>query len=565
MNELGNRFLDREEILYAEKADSAAANAGFKRIEIQVHIKSQRVDFVRVHFTRNARADSVDIQVGSRSGTFSRIIEDMPASEYLFQLVSFDKYGNRSLPYEVSGKAVGDNFLNMLVNRSLSSVDISGTHMTIGWGGAPSYALWSEVIYTNTSGQTVTVIVPADETGTEITDFGGGLPEYTTLFLPDENSIDTLRVDASNLIIFREQGILAANGIVSPADALDNVRKLVYPLHTPSFMDLYYFPNLDSLDLTGYGLKNVMPSLLYNRNSVQTMCGGGSWQPFMRRVEKPADMRIANLDILQNLLESGQLKWLRYIPGTMELDQLLEPYVASGTVKLVQDDDPVFFPNEVYIEPQFFVKGQVVDNNWEMENYYSGDYLPRPGYSDIGKFNPGSETVNGDPVNLHLEQLIQSDGKNIYKCIIRKQSASFAMNLPKEYMYDSQRYGYLKFKMFCGSSAETMSASNYGEFLQPWIRPMNYMWNFGGNSAYGQQNWDVSFSSDRINAAQIRTEWKEYTVDMSPNNWWANDNTSNRRNRCIVFNIGHEASSFAYDGNNQVILYIADIRLSKTP
>jgi hypothetical protein len=359
-----------------------------------------------------------------------------------------------------------------------------------------------------------------------------------------------------------ETTVLRANGItVFTSAAVQSVRKLVYPLHTSTFMDLFYFPNVDSLDLTGYGLKNVIPTLVYNRNSVQTMCGGGSWQPFMRRVEKPADLNIASLATLQDLLESGQLKWVRYIPGTMELDELFEPYVASGIVKLVQDNDPIF-PSTVFIDPQFFVKGQPVDNNWSMNNYYSGDFLPRSGYSDIGKFEPANEIVNGDRIDLHLEQLIQNDGKNIYKCVIRMRSASFAMNLPKEYIYDSQRYRYLKFKMFCGSTVETMSGSN-SDYLQPWIRPMNYMWNFGANSIYGQQNWDVSFTNDKITNAEIRNSWKEYTVDMSSNNWWANNNTSDRRNRCIVFNIGHEPSSFTYDANNEVVLYIADIRLTK--
>jgi hypothetical protein len=90
------------------------------------------------------------------------------------------------------------------------------------------------------------------------------------------------------------------------------------------------------------------------------------------------------------------------------------------------------------------------------------------------------------------------------------------------------------------------------------------MWNFGANSIYGQQNWDVSFTNDKITAAQVRNTWKEYTVDMNSNNWWDDNGASNRRNRCIVFNIGHEPSAFTYDENNQVVLYVADIRLIKT-
>ncbi len=322
---------------------------------------------------------------------------------------------------------------------------------------------------------------------------------------------------------------------------------------------MFYFPNLESLDLTGANLTNVLPTLDYNRNGVKTRSGGGGWQPFMLRVEKPADIRISSIASLQDILESGQLKHIRYIPKSMGLDNLLASYVESGVVELVKDDDPLY-PETVFVEPQFFVKGQIVDNNWEMYNFYSGSFLPRSGFTDIGKFDPKNETVNGEPVDLHLEQLLQSDGSNIYKCIIRMRSGSFAMALPKEYRYDNQRYKKLRFKMFCGTSAAVMAGSN-NVFLQPWIRPMNYMWNFGNNSIYGQQNWDVSQSqSNWIQPNQIQNEWREYVIDMTPND--GGDN-SNRRNRVIVFNIGHEPSSFTYNANNQVVIYVADIRFTK--
>jgi hypothetical protein len=283
----------------------------------------------------------------------------------------------------------------------------------------------------------------------------------------------------------------------------------------------------------------------------------------MTRVDKPADIKIGGLPLLLSLLTSGQITKVRYIPNSLGLEDnaeiagALAEFVTSGVIELVQPNDPIF-PNEVFIEPQFFIKGQPVDNNWEMTNFYSGDYFPRGGLTDCGKFNSDNETVNGDPVNLQLNQLIQSDGKNIYKCVIKMRSASFCMNLPKEYRYDNQLYKRLRFKMFCGTASADMAGNN-AAFLQPWIRPMNYMWNFGNNSVYGQQNWDVTCTS--ISPADIRNKWTEYTIDMT-----ANDGapTSNRRNRAIVFNIGHEPSpAFTYEAAKEVVLYVADIRFTK--
>jgi hypothetical protein len=88
---------------------------------------------------------------------------------------------------------------------------------------------------------------------------------------------------------------------------------------------------------------------------------------------------------------------------------------------------------------------------------------------------------------------------------------------------------------------------------------MNYMWNFGNNSIYGQENWDVSFTS--MSTADIRNKWTDYEVSMTANDGGP---TSNRRNRAIVFNIGHEPSAaFTYEAAKEVVLYIADIRFTK--
>jgi hypothetical protein len=251
----------------------------------------------------------------------------------------------------------------------------------------------------------------------------------------------------------------------------------------------------------------------------------------------------------------------------MGLDEIFAPFVDSGVVELVDDDDPLF-ADPVYMDPQFYVNGLVETADYRMDNFYSGDFLPRQYYSDIGKFNPLSEVVNSELINLRLNQLTpsQQDGKNIYKCVVLRRSASFIMALPKEYMFDSRQYRYLKFKMFCGTAREDMTGQN-APFLTPVIRSMNRLLNYMNNSIYGQRNWDVTLNP--IPVDDIRNNWVEYTVDMHANNWWGDDinTTTNgdglRRNRVIIFNIGREPSTFVYDENKEVVLYVADIRFCK--
>lgn len=570
------------EIVYPARFDTIAGRVGFERVEIDL-MKAGRIPSSQMKLGKASKTiveyDRERLVIDSVC-SWVNVTGLTQAKLYRFNIYTEDDFGNASVPQEIA--LIPFTKLDRdLVGIASPRLSVSPTALVAEWPNGLNSVVMEyhglSLKYTDNDGK----LNQETTSGTRF--FCSNLTpgenaviniDYKVLPIQSDGTriLDTVIVSkdlvvnmpvSSTAFSPAETVILQGNGITNYTfDAVKSIQKLTLPLHTTTFQDLFYFPSLESLDLTGEGLPNVLPILNYDRNTVQTRCGGGAWQPFMIRVDKPADMSIGSIASLTDILSSGQLKHIRYIPNSMGLDGIFGPYIESGVVELVQDSDPIY-PDAVFIEPQFFVNGQVVDNNWQMDAYYSGDFLPRDGFKDIGKFDATNQTINGDPVDLHLDQLLQSDGENIYKCVIRMRSASFAMCLPREYMYDSQRYKTLRFKMFCGSSVETMSGSN-AEFLQPWIRPMNYMWNFGNNSIYGQENWDVSFSNNRISNAQIRTEWKEYTVDMSSNNYWNNNNTSNRRNRVIVFNIGHEpANAFSYDADNQVVLYVADIRFTK--
>lgn len=569
------------ETVYPGRFDTIVGFVGYERVELNL-MKAGRIPASEIKLGKSSKTI---VEYGNETIVFDSVcswvnITGLTESKlYRFRVYTMDDYGNKSVPQEIA--LIPFTELDRdLVGVASPKLLVSPSTIILEWpNGLSSIVMDYKSLsyeYTDKNG----VVQKGSTTGTRFLCTNLEPDSHVTInmnykvipILGDGSKIlDTVIVSKPIEVIMptletpfspAEAISLRANGINTfTSAATQNIKKLVLPLHTGTFQDLFYFPALESLDLTGEGLKNVLPTIIYNKNTVITECGGGSWQPFMIRVDKPADIKIVGLQALTDLLESGQLKNVRYIPNSMGLDEIFKPYIASGVVKLVEDDDPLY-PAEVFLDPQCWINGHIQDNNWEMINYYSGSFLPRTGYRDISKFDATNETVNGDPVDLQLGQLIQNDGSNIYKCVIKMRSGSFCMALPKEYMYDSKRYRYLKFKMFCGSSEQTMEGSN-GEFLQPWIRPMNHLWAFGNNSIYGQESWDVSFSNNKIAKEDIRKKWKEYTVDMSPNNYWNNNNTSNRRNRLIVFNIGHEPSSFTYNASEQVVLYFADIRFSK--
>ncbi|MDR0698912.1 MAG: discoidin domain-containing protein [Tannerella sp.] len=192
MNELSDRFLGKGETTYAVMPDSVAVGAGKERVKFEVYIKTNRVKTIRIYW--NNRTDSTDIETDNTDGVFSQIIENLREQSYLFNVVNIDSYGNKSLPYEISGRALGEKYESAMVNRRLISIyaDKSGGKV-LEWGSVDESldVKYSEVSYTNVDGRETVRTVPLSEAITVIPDIkSGSLPKYRTIYIPDEMAID---------------------------------------------------------------------------------------------------------------------------------------------------------------------------------------------------------------------------------------------------------------------------------------------------------------------------------------------------------------------------------------
>ncbi len=189
MNDLHQEYLDEGEYIYAAKVDSVASKAGKKRIKLEMFILSQRIEVVRI-FWGNYR-DSIDVEIGQQTGSVEKLIQNLEEKAYIFQLVSIDKYGNKSLPFEVTGNVYGEQFQSSIFNRGIASKTILvDGKMTITWSTAQDKAIRCELEYVNLSGEQVVRKVPVTEMTTVLADLASGL-RYRTLFLPEAAAIDT--------------------------------------------------------------------------------------------------------------------------------------------------------------------------------------------------------------------------------------------------------------------------------------------------------------------------------------------------------------------------------------
>jgi hypothetical protein len=183
-------YLERGEKIYAARVDSVSPHSGYNRVVMEVFIYTQRIDHIRFYW--NTRSDSADFNIGNKAGSFNFIIENLPERDYLFEVVSFDKFGNKSFPFEVSIKTYGENYRSGLWSKPIRSVLLQDDGFYITWGIAPENSLYSELIYADSEGHEHILSIPNDETVTAMEP--QTILRFRTLIQPPE-VIDTFYLD----------------------------------------------------------------------------------------------------------------------------------------------------------------------------------------------------------------------------------------------------------------------------------------------------------------------------------------------------------------------------------
>lgn len=516
------------EIVYPAKYDTIIGHIGFERVEIDLikagRIPSSKIKLGKAKVTRIEYDDQI-ITIDSLV-SWVNITGLTQSKLYRFKIYTIDEYENESVPLEI---ALIPFTRNDLANYAVTPprVIASPSAAVIDWPNGISSVLMKyyglKFQYADKNGQ-----VQSGERGADSRFFIGNVeagepvainmeykiipivnraPILDTVFF--KNVLNVNMPTGSSVFPPTERNILEANGVTTfTADGVSNITELVYPVHANSLQDIFYFPNLKTLDLTGGNLF-TLPELRYDRNGVQDVVGGGVFAPFMRKAGN-----VSGGNTLKDFLEAGLLTKVYYRPHTMGLDDILMPFVESGVVELIEG------PDEVLVDNQFHLDGIVQDGNWALDVIY-----------------PAPDAPAG-------EGLV-----NIYKLIPRKTSASFVLALPKEYQLNADEYKYLKMMVYMPPKSQLTGI--YEPFQRLWPRMMNRMWSFGDNSNFGQEYWEKApFSMPDASLGN----WTEVTIDMS--------GAVGRHTRVFVINIGGEPW-IDYNPPADIVYYFANIRFTK--
>ena len=190
MDDNYKEFIKEGEITYAKAADSAAVRAGRNRVEIALTGLDPRVSKIKVYW--NNKTKSQEASVTTSSGKLNVIIPALEEGAYSFDIYTFDKAGNSSIPKTVIGNVYGDNYSNTLRERGIQYTNVIRGVGTIQWLASSAGVISTEVAYVDSNGVSKLIYTPANVNVTTLAAFKEGRNvTYRTLFLPEPGAIDT--------------------------------------------------------------------------------------------------------------------------------------------------------------------------------------------------------------------------------------------------------------------------------------------------------------------------------------------------------------------------------------
>jgi hypothetical protein len=524
------------EVVYPAKYDTIVSKVGFERVEIDL-MKVGRIPSSQISMGKSKKTiieyDSEKIVIDSLV-SWVNVTNLKQSKLYRIRVYTIDEFDNKSVPQVIAVIPYTQADVDNLVVSS-PRVLTSPSAAVLDWPTSLTNILLNykslEYQYTDKNGTKIT----GKQTNNPrifAANLNAGQPFNLLLkynVVPKVNGVpilDSVELNTplainmptgSSTFNPAEREILEANGITTfTADAVASYKKLTYPVHTNTLQDLFYFANVEELDLTGGNLFQLK-TLDYNRNGVVKTIGGGSYLPFIRKVSPITD---ANAQTMVDLLRLGIIKKIKYIPNSLGIDHLLKPFENSGVIEYVTT------PNESLIPMNFFLDGKIQDaTDWALE-------LQIPATSP-----PAA------PAGITLQ--------NVFKATMRGKNGTFVFVIPKEYRFNIPEYRYLKFKVYM--PAKSVISGTYEPYQRLWPRIMNYLWAFSSESTFGQEGSSFNANDYRIPDNQLQ-QWTDVTVDLQ--------SRVNTHNRVIAINIGGEPS-LTFAPTVDMVYYFANFRFSK--
>ncbi|MCU7693661.1 DUF4998 domain-containing protein [Haoranjiania flava] len=253
------QFIESGQLKYAGKADSVQVLSGRNRMMLTWRASADpKVNRAVIYW--NNRADSVEIQINPEEKFISVPFNDMAEGKYVFEIITYDNVGNRSLKVEKVGKVYGDKYQASLLPRPIESTVFLTDTLQVKWGSAPDTSIVrTELIYKDARNVEHTIHITRQETVSFLMNFTGGTLQYRTLYLPDRLAIDTFytpfesrRIKGAPIELSKQGWTATASsydiaGNRPPSNAIDDKPSTIWVNQTKD--PAYVYPHTITVDM----------------------------------------------------------------------------------------------------------------------------------------------------------------------------------------------------------------------------------------------------------------------------------------------------------------------------
>lgn len=310
------QFAPEGELRYPGKANNAIYFAGKERLQIQFTLSPDpNVNKAIVYWNLLKDSTSIDIDKNTLTDNIVNIlIDNLPENIYNFEIYTYDKFNNQSVPTHLTGRTYGLRYSSALNSRSITGYEAANDNgdIKIMWGDSILASAGIQLTYTDLEQNKKVVEVPNVENETVLKAINITKEiEISTLFVPETNAIDTF-VSKNTIIL--------------------DPTKLILEMQKPyasGYVDGFDSPNNNKWDKLWDGKWGKT----FNQNDNGTPWGGESgWGSFEPKGPLPAQPAWLTIDLSQPVkvarYRSG-LYWpyMRACPKKTEL----WAYTGTGT------------------------------------------------------------------------------------------------------------------------------------------------------------------------------------------------------------------------------------------
>lgn len=194
MDEEYKEFL-KPETIYVGTADSLKIFPGNGRLIINFELTDPSITKTVFYWNNKSDSMEMDISMEKTKEIINTKIENLTEGTYSFNVITYDSKGNSSITKTVVGRVYGDKYASSLLDTPIKGAyvnDKDPTKVDINWGNPDDSAIGMEIFYTNSSDEEVFLYCPVQYKDTILVDRKESTNlRYRTLFLPEENAIDT--------------------------------------------------------------------------------------------------------------------------------------------------------------------------------------------------------------------------------------------------------------------------------------------------------------------------------------------------------------------------------------